>query len=219
LLTINMQTFLILLIAVFFYCLRKKAWVFPIWFLISFILLSLFASLFIIDWPLGLLREILRNPIVANFALPGEIINQWLIISIPWVWNYLALILLFLLFYEFISYENEKSGFLWKVGLSLVLNPLIWMKADLNSLVTLLFPILLIYFQWFNRDKHVGFIIIVFLSLVFSFGLIFISLLTKSILLIVPFPFFLYIFPIIILLINLYWIRWWMVRNTPANNY
>jgi hypothetical protein len=219
LLTINIQTFIIPIIAVLFYSFQKKAWIFPVWFFTSIILLGLTASLFITDWPLGFLREILHNPVIANFGLPGDIINQWLKFPLPWIWNYVALILLVLLFYELLIQVNEKNSFIWKISLAIVLNPLIWIQTDLNILVTFLFPIGLIYFQWTKRDKHIGSILIVLLSIAFSLGLFSVGLFTKSISFIKPYPFFLYIIPILILLINLYWIRWWMVRNNPTNNY
>ena len=213
LLTISIQTFFIPLIAVFIYVIHKKAWNFPIWFFITIILLSLMASLFITDWPLGLFREILRNPIYANAGLPGDIVNQWLRTTYPWIWNSLALILLAILFYEFLFFNNEKDSFLWKISLALVLNPLIWMRTDLNIMVTLLLPFGLIFSQWINRDKRVGFNLIVFFGTIFSFGLLGLGLITQSLLFIKPYPFFFYLFPVIVLLINLYWIRWWLVRN------
>ena len=217
LLTINIQTFIIPLIAVFIYTISKKAWNVPLWFFITVFLLGLMASLLLPDWPVLLLREILRNPLLANIGLPGVIVNQWLRETHPWIWNGLALMMLGLLFYELLFINNKEYSFLWKISLAVVLNPLIWMRTDLNSLVTLLLPFGLIYSQWINRNKKVGSIFIVVFSTVFSFGLLCVGLLTQTILFIKPYPFFLYLFPIIILLINLYWIRWWMVRNIPAN--
>jgi hypothetical protein len=219
LLTINIQTFIIPIIAILFYSFQKKAWNFSVWFFTSIILLGLTASLLITNWPLGFIREILHNPVNANFGLPGDIIAQWLKFPTPQIWNYVALILLLLLFYELLIHDNEKNSFMWKISLAIVLNPLIWIQTDLNNLVTFLFPIGLIYFQWINRDKHIGSILIVLFSTTFSVGLFCIGLLTKSISFLKPYPFILYIFPIFILLINLYWIRWWMVRNNPNNNY
>ena len=216
LLTINIQTFFIPLITIFIYVICRKAWNFPLWFFITIILFSLIGSLFITDWPLLLFRELLRNPLYANFGLPGEIVNQWVGTTQPWIWNGLSLILLALLFYELLFFKNDKDSFLWKISLAFVLNPLIWMRTDLNSLVTLLLPFGLIFSQWINRDKQVGSIFTILFSTIFSFGLLCVGLLTQSILFIKPYPFFLYIFPLIILLLNLYWIRWWMVRNIPA---
>ena len=217
LLTINIQTFFIPLIAVFIYIISKRAWNVLLWFFITVFLLSLMASLPLPDWPLLLFRELLRNPLYANVELPGEIVNQWLRTTYPWIWNGLALILLARLFYEFLFINNEKDNFLWKISLALVINPLIWMRTDLNIMVTLLLPFGLIFSQWIKRDIRVGFTLMVFFGTLFSFGLLILGLITQSMLFIKPYPFFFYLFPVIVLLINLYWIRWWMVRNIPAH--
>ncbi len=217
LLTIDIPTFFIPLAAIFIYIIAKKTWSFPLWFFITIFLLSLMASLLVTDWPLGLIREIMRSPIYANFGLPGDLVNQWINIKFTWIWNSVVLILSILLFYELFFFNNEKDSFLWKISLVLVLNPLIWMRSDLNSLVTLLLPFGLIFSQWFKRDMRVGSTFVVLLSTIFSFGMLCVGLLSQSMLFVKSYPFFLYYFPIIVLLINLYWIRWWMVRNVPSD--
>jgi len=216
LLTINIQIFIIPLIAICIYFISKKAWGVPLWFLITVFLLSLMASLILPDWPILLLRVVLRNPILANIGLPGVIINQWLKETLPWLWNGLALLMFGLLFYELLFYTNENDRYLWKICLVLVLNPLIWMRADLDNMITLLLPFGLVFSQWLIRDKRAGSILMIIFCTIFSFGLIGLSFLTRSILFIKPYPFFFYLFPVIVLLINLYWIRWWMKSNIPG---
>jgi hypothetical protein len=213
LLTISFQIFIIPLIVIFIYSINKRAWNVIIWFIISVFLLGLLSSLLITDWPIILLREMLRNPLSINLGLPGVIVNQWLQETQAWIWNGLSLFLLGLLFYELLFNNNERGSFLWKLSLALVLNPLIWIRSDLNSMITMLLPMGLILSQWVRRDRRIGSILLIIFCFVFSIGLFCVGILTKSLLFIKPFPFILYIFPIFLLFINLYWIRWWMVKN------
>jgi len=217
LLTINIETFLIPWIVVLIHTINKKAWNFALWFLITVLLLGLAASLVITDWPIFFLREILRNPLLVDLGFPGTIISQWSKEAVPWLWNGLALIALGLLFYELLFYENDKDRFLWKLCLTLVLNPLIWMHANLDSMITLLLPFELVFFQWLTRDKRIGTLLMVSISILFSFGLLGLSIFTQSIIIKNQFSLFYYLFPIVILLINLYWMRWWMKANEGIN--
>jgi hypothetical protein len=210
LLAMKPLTFFIPVVVLFYYLSRKKGWNAIFWFFVSVILLIMSAYLWVPDWPVLYLREILRNFFESGMALPGILMNQWVSDTNQIIWNFLAALLIGILFIEVFIKDYENRNFLWKISLALVFNPLICIQNNTGILVILLLPFGLIFKQWSDRDNKIGFQIMIFLVFLFSLALILLSFITRSILYLEPFPLIFYILPMIFLILNLYWVRGWL---------
>lgn len=198
---------------IFLTLVRKKAWTFFIWFMITLGLLLIGSLLILPEWPLQYFKAILENPGIISLQIPGEVLRQWLSSTNQWIGNLIALICLAWLILQWSVVDKNSEQFYWKFSLTLALTPLVWMRNDLSQMPILLFGYLYILSNWFKRSLNLGRnISIIFIS-IFSLILPILSIRSRALLFENPYSFLFYICPILVLLVNLYWIKGWIFNK------
>jgi hypothetical protein len=183
------------------------------WMLISLALLSISAALFIPDWPLQNLREILAYISYNPPGTPGAVFETWLpATGRRFGWG-LSVILGLILFGEWIlSRKKEFRWFLWTGSLTLVISQWIGIQTDPGNFILLFLPLVLVFAMWEERWGRVGNgVIIIVMALLFVLPwVIFLQTVAygdqpmQHPVMFFPLPMF--------LLVTLYWVRWWAIQ-------
>jgi hypothetical protein len=215
-LSINPQMMLLPILVLSSFLLIRNGWAGLVWLLISLSLL--FTASFILqsDWPVQYLKAIFINAPASGMSLPGTAIVQWIKNPIhPFLWNLLALLAIGLIIYELLIIRMLRFSPLWMIGLVLTLNPFIIIQPKLGYMCFLLLPLGLIFQQWEKRNIEYGRRILHFSFIAFTFFLPILGFLTQSLAYEKTYPFIFYLLPVLLVLLNLYWIRGWVVNVIP----
>ncbi len=183
------------------------------WMLISLVLLSISAALFVPDWPLQNLREILAYSSYNPPGTPGAAFETWLPAAGRQLgWALSALMGLILVTEWIFVRRREFRWFLWTGCLTLVISQWIGIQTDPGNFILLFFPLVLVISMWVERWGRAGSVL---------------TVITLFLLFIVPWAIFLQtvtygnqplqhpimFFPLpLFLLITLYWVRWWAIK-------
>jgi hypothetical protein len=183
------------------------------WMLISLVLLSISAALFVPDWPLQNLREILAYSSYNPPGTPGAAFETWLPSAGRRLgWALSALMGLILVTEWVFVRRRELRWFLWTGCLTLVISQWIGIQTDPGNFILLFFPLVLVISMWVERWGRAGSVL---------------TAITLFLLFIVPWVIFLQtvtygnqplqhpimFFPLpLFLLITLYWVRWWAIK-------
>ena len=183
------------------------------WMLISLVLLSISAALFVPDWPLQNLREILAYSSYNPPGTPGAAFETWLPAAGRRLgWALSALMGLILVTEWVFVRRRELRWFLWTGCLTLVISQWIGIQTDPGNFILLFFPLVLVISMWVERWGRAGSVL---------------TAITLFLLFIVPWVIFLQtvtygnqplqhpimFFPLpLFLLITLYWLRWWAIK-------
>ena len=183
------------------------------WMLISLGLLSISAALFIPDWPLQNLREIMAYVSYNPPGTPGAVFEIWLPATGRRLGWGLSVILGLILLIEWILVRRKRfRWFLWTGSLTLVVSQWIGIQTDPGNFILLFFPLVLVFAMWEERWGRVGNGVIIFV-MVLLFVLpwaIFIQTIAYAD---QPMQHPVMFFPLpLFLLITLYWVRWWAIR-------
>ncbi len=183
------------------------------WMLISLVLLSISAALFVPDWPLQNLREILAYSSYNPPGTPGAAFETWLPAAgrrLGWA---LSALMGLILVTEWVSVRRrEFRWFLWAGCLTLVISQWIGIQTDPGNFILLFFPLVLVFSIWVERWGRAGSVltsITLFLLFIVPW-VIFLQTVTygnqplQHPILFFPLPLF--------LLITLYWVRWWAIK-------
>jgi hypothetical protein len=183
------------------------------WILISLVLLSISAALFVPDWPLQNLREILAYSSYNPPGTPGAAFETWLPATGRQLgWALSAVMGLILLVEWVLVRRKEFLWFLWTGSLTLVISQWIGIQTDPGNFILLFFPLVLIFSMWVERWGRAGSVltsITMFLLFIAPWG-IFLQTVTygdqplQHPIMFFPLPLF--------LLITLYWVRWWAIK-------
>lgn len=176
-------------------------------------LLLVAAFLFLPGWFLPLARALIEGYKHTTFFAPGTIFTGWwpaIGDKLGWA---LTAILIILLFLEWRAVRTKgPRHFLWTASLTLTLTPLLGIPTHPGLYVTLLLPLALflaiVAERWFRTRRWLAGILLV-LIFVGSWALVFhlsglVSLAPLRAILILALP--------SLLLVGLYWIRWWAIR-------
>jgi hypothetical protein len=183
------------------------------WMLISLGLLSISAALFIPDWPLQNLREIMAYVSYNPPGTPGAVFEIWLPATGRKLGWGLSVILGLILLVEWILVRRKEfRWFLWTAGLTLVVSQWIGIQTDPGNFILLFLPLVLVFAMWAERWGRAGDVVIIFvMGLLFVLPwVIFLQTITygdqpmQHPVMFFPLPLF--------LLISLYWVRWWAIR-------
>ena len=212
LLTIKLSTVIIPLLVLFVYLFIEKGRGAYVWFFITLAILVVASYLLVPEWPIMYFRAIVTNGVASGVTLPGELIKNWISDSPPLIWNSISIICFGIILLElFISPIDSKRLF-WVLCLAISLYPLIMIQNRLGILCFLLLPMGFIFHQWLERNRIYGSWVMSVSLLIFSFFLLTLGLLTKSMDYKEPFPAVFYFLPITFTVLNLYWVRGW-VKN------
>jgi cell division protein FtsW (lipid II flippase) len=177
------------------------------------VILSVSAALFIPDWLLQNLREIMAYTSYNPPGTPGAVFEIWLpATGRRFGWG-LSIILGVILLIEWILVRRKEfRWFLWTAGLTLVVSQWIGIQTDPGNFILLFLPLVLVFAMWAERWGRAGDVVIIFvMGLLFVLPwAIFLQTITygdqpmQHPVMFFPLPLF--------LLISLYWVRWWAIR-------
>jgi hypothetical protein len=212
--TIKPQVIIVFILFVCWWAFSVQREKIIIWMIASLVLLSLIAILFVPDWPLQNIREILRYPGYNPPGTPGAALATWFpAAGQKFGWG-LTILLCLLLAGEWIAARGKDfHWFLWTVCLTLTASPWIGIQTDPGNFVVLFIPLVLVSAVWEQRWGKRGwpFVIIGLLTVWIGLWVLFLKTVTitagqplQSPIMFFPLPFF--------ALIGLYWVRWWAIQ-------
>lgn len=211
--TIKPQVVAVLIVFILVWTLSRRRWKVLLWLVITLTLLSAAAALLAPDWPFQNLREVLRYPAYNPPGTPGAAFaTWWQAAGEKMGWGLAALMAGFLLV-EWISARGKDfRWFAWTACLTLAASPWLGIQTDPGNFVVLFLPLTLVFAVWEERWGARGRLVIGALMAALFFGLWALFLRTVTYddqpiqhpVLLFPLPF--------VLLLGLYWVRWWAVR-------
>jgi hypothetical protein len=210
--TIKINVALLFVIFILGWAYRQRNWKLIGWFFGTIVLLGASVTLLMPDWLTGYMQSLVQfftdNPLNAlGGILSGELPGTGERIG----WLLLGIMAAVVLLEWAILRRKEYHIFLWTASLTLVASQ--WIGVRLNAAnLNLLFPVLVfIFWLWGERWKRVGVIASIVLLVVMLFGVWGIywgrsgKPLDESSLLLIPLP--------VLLMLVLYWVRWWAIRS------
>jgi hypothetical protein len=215
--TIKPQVVILVVIFVLFWAISVKRRTIVVWTALSLAVLSIGAAIFVPDWPLQNLWEVLRYSGYNPPGTPGSALATWLPAAgnkLGWL---LTILLGILLFVEWSAARGEDfRWFLWTVSLTLVASQWIGIQTDPGNFIVLFIPLVLVFAMWVKHSGTIGRVLVILSVMVLFVGLWALFLFTldasagqpqQSPIMFFPLPLF--------LLIGLYWIRWWAIQPVP----
>ena len=178
LMTIKPHVVLLYFVFVLFWALSKRRWHLIGWMLGSVSVLVIIGMIFIPDWLLQNLDEVLRYPGYNPAGTAGAALQEML----PGIGIYLSLGLTvavtILLVYEWYrAWGKEYAGFLWGACITLVLSQLIGIQTDPGNFIILFVPLVYVFAGWQKlwgaRGEWGGILLMV--SLFFGLWLLFLA--------------------------------------------
>ncbi len=211
--TIKPQVVIVFYLFILIWGLRKRRMKLVGWMVGVVLLLAVTAALFLPDWILQNLREVLRYP---GYNPPGTL-QTALAYYLPAMgarlgWIVAGVLGGVLLLEWWLSTRWEFRGFLWTACFTLVVSQWIGIQTDPGNFIVLTPAILLVFTLWEERWRRGGRIMtLVSLALLFvGIWAIFLGTVQygdqpqQSPFMFLPLPLF--------MLITLFWVRWWAVN-------
>ncbi len=157
LMTIKPHVVLLYFVFVLFWALSQRRWQLIGWMLVSVLGLILISMVFIPDWLMQNLKEVLRYPGYNPAGTAGAALKE----IFPGVGSYLSIALTILiaaiLVYEWYSaWGKGYSGFLWGVCSTLVLSQLIGIQTDPGNFIILFAPLVYVFAGWQKKGGRRG---------------------------------------------------------------
>jgi hypothetical protein len=211
--TIKPQVVVLLLAFLVIWAIGQGRWRVVTWLFVTVFLLSASAALFIPDWILTNLQEVMRFP---SYSPPGTpraaFIHWWPAWGGRLGWALTGVMILLLLVEWWNNRRADFRGFLWTACLTLTISQWIGIQTHPGNFIVLFPAVILVFSQLDDRWRTGGriFTILSLLLLFFGTWLLFLNTLQagaqpqESPLMFFPLPAF--------LLVTLYWVRWWMVQ-------
>jgi len=181
----------------------------------SLFILVATCMLFINDWIIQNLRQVLSYPSYTLPGTPGAIFSEWLPgIGKQMGWALTGLLAVIIIWEWLQARNKEFNWFYWTGVLTIVVTNLIGIRTATENYIAML-PALALVFCLFDERWHIVGRFIVIVSMIALFGgvwFIFIDTLQPGDQPIQS-PIMFFILPVY-LLIGLYWVRWWAL-NPP----
>lgn len=215
--TIKPQVVMLVLIFVVFWGMNNGRWRMIGWLVGTVALLTASAALIYPDWIIQNLREVIRYPSYNPPGTPGAAFATWWPAFGTRLGYALSVVMLVILLLEWRAARNaDLRGLTWTACLTLMISQWIGIQTDPGNFVVL-FPALILVLGMFAERWKKGSIIMTAASLlILLFGLwgIFLSTVeygdqpVQSPIMFFPLP--------ALLLLLLYWVRWWAVTPSRA---
>jgi hypothetical protein len=173
------------------------------------------SMLFIKDWIVQNLIQVLSYPNYTLPGTPGAIFSEWLPgIGKQMGWGLTGLLLAILIWEWIISRDKDFNWFFWTSSLTIVATNLIGIRTATENYIAMLPALVLVFHLFDERWRVVGrvFVILSILTLFGGVWFIFIKTLQPGNQPIQS-PIMFFILPVY-LLVGLYWVRWWAI-NPP----
>jgi hypothetical protein len=215
--TIKPQVVILLVIFVWVWAISVRRWAIVSWTIISLVFLSIGAAFFVPDWPLQNLWEVIRYPGYNPPGTPGSALATWLPAAGTKLGWGLTILLGILLLAEWSAARGQDfRWFLWTASLTLVASQWIGIQTDPGNFIVLFIALVLVFAMWVKHSGTLGRVMVVLSLVVLFVGLwaLFLTTLDSSAgqpqqgpIMFFPLP--------LLLLLGLYWIRWWAIRPAP----
>jgi hypothetical protein len=213
--TIKPQIMVLLAVYILFWSASQKRWKLFWGFVSSLAFLIATSFLFVPDWLIENLRQILAY---SGYTLPGTP-REILLEALPGVGNQLGWALTIIMIAALIvewraSMHKDFIWFYWTALLTLVATNLIGIPTTTENYLALFPALVLVFAAWDTHWRKLGKWLVTLSVVLLFFGLwwLFLSTLqpgdqpTQSPIMFFPFPFFLFF--------TLYWVRWWVLHPT-----
>lgn len=213
--TIKPQVVVVVIVFILLWTIFQRRWKILFWFVVVLAMLSALAALFVIDWPLQNLREIMRYSSYNPPGTLGSALATWM----PGIgrqigWVITGLLVLLLLGEWGLALRKDFRWFLWTTCLTLTASQWIGIQTDPGNFIVLLIAIVLIFAVWEERagkkGRPVVWILMGLLFLVpWAIFLRTVNMVDQPIqspIMFFPLPLYLFL--------GLYWVRWWATRPT-----
>jgi len=212
--TIKPQLVVLIIPFILFWSITVQRWKILIWLLITLVILSVSAMIFVIDWPLQNLVEVLRYPGYNPPGTPGAAFSTWWpVLGSRLGWG-LTIVLGIVLGIEwYLVRGKDYRWFLWTACLTLVISQWIGIQTDPGNFIVLFIPLVLIMATWEVRwGVKKGQIVALVMMIMLFVGVWGIFLATidygdqpqQAPIMFFPLPLF--------ILVGLYWVRWWAIK-------
>lgn len=211
--TIKPQVVLVLVIFMMVWSILQHRYRLLAWFFGTLFLLCVSAAMLMPDWILQNLREVMRYPGYNPPGTPGAAFTVWLPAMGQRLGYILTGVLVVLLVVEwFLARRAEYRGFLWTACFTLVVAQWIGVQTDPGNFIVTFPALVLVFAMLQERWRRGGVILNVFVLLLVFVGIWAVFLGTvqyggqpqQSPVMFFPLPG--------LLLIMLFWVRWWAVR-------
>jgi hypothetical protein len=211
--TIKPHLVIVPILFILIWTISYRRWRTLAWLLITVVMLSLSAMLFVPDWPLQNLREILAYSSYNPPGTPGAVFETLLPATGRQLgWALSAILGLILMGEWFFAWKKDYRWFLWTGCLTLVISQWIGIQTDPGNFILLFLPLVLVFSKWAERWGRPGNILITIAMLLLFLLPWAIFLQTVSYgdqplqhpVMFFPMPLF--------LLLTLYWVRWWSIK-------
>ncbi len=212
--TIKPQLALLPILFVLWWAVSQRRWRVVVWLPGALLFLVLAGMLFIPDWPLQNLREVLRYTAYTPPTTLQAALREWL----PGVgrqlgWAVSGGLALLLLFEWTLARRRPFRWFVWTYSLTLVASQWIGITTDPGNFIVLFLPLTLIFAEFESRYGRSArwWSLLSMLGLLAGLWYLFLSTLTpsngqpqQSTVMFLPLPLYLFW--------GLYWVRWWAIR-------
>ncbi len=181
-----------------------RRWRVLLGFLMAIIMLIILSFMFLPDWFLPWIRALIAEYKFTSTVTPGIIFTEWFPAigrQLGWALSGIIIVLLFLEWRGVHRYDYRR--FLWAASLSITVYPLLGLPASPANHILLLLPLTLLISVASERWKGIlATLLTSGLLLVFFLGLWLTAMNHAVLFLALP----------LILVIGLYWIRWWAIH-------
>jgi hypothetical protein len=211
--TIKPQVVVVVIVFILLWTIFQRRWKTLFWFVVVLAMLSALAALFVSDWPMQNLREIMRYSSYNPPGTLGSALATWM----PGIgrqigWVITGLLGLLLLGEWGLALRKDFRWFLWTICLTLTASQWIGIQTDPGNFIVLLMAIVLIFAVWEERAGKKGRPVVwILMGLLFVVPwVIFLRTVNiadqpiQSPVMFFPLPLYLFL--------GLYWVRWWATR-------
>lgn len=211
--TVLPQTVLPLLLFVFIWAISNDRWRLVAWTLGITLLLAGIGLMFLPGWPVEYLRLLINMPEAQFFSSPGAAFRSYFPgLGSQLGWSLTVLTSLVLLVEWWAVRKKDFRWFRWTACLTLTLSPWLGLPTEPGNFVLLLVPLFLVFAtieeQWGAKARL--FMLFILACIFTGFWIPFVWDLPTGL---IPrlFPALFLSLPLM-LVIGLYWVRWWAVR-------
>jgi hypothetical protein len=211
--SIKPQVVVLLIAFVIIWGISKRRWLLVGWTIGTVVVLSAAAAIFIPDWIVQNLREVIRYPSYNPPGTLSAVFAYWWPAVGHRIGLGISLVLLVFLVLEWLgSIGKDYRHFLWTACMTLAFSQWIGIQTDPGNFVVLFLPLTIVFSAWYTRWGKSGSSLVVLSVLILFIGIWALFLQTVKYsdqpvqhpIMFFPLPAF--------VIMGLYWVRWWAVR-------
>lgn len=211
--TIKPQVVILFIIFILIWALSVKRWRIIFWTIGTVVVLSLVATVFLPDWFVQNLREVVRYPGYNPPGTPGAVFKvYWPGIGKQLGWFLTGAMGILLVIEWALALNKDFRHFLWTACFTLFASQWIGIQTDPGNFIVLFLPLVLVFSIWCQRWKTGGpaVTVVSMIGLMIGLWFLFVRTITyngqpiQSPLMFFPLPAFVFL--------GLYWVRWWAIQ-------